>query len=255
MVNIINFIGVNKTLKIILIVLGTYVLNFLLIKAIRLPNRITTQRAQTLFSFIKRIISIIIYIISLLLLFSVFGINITPFIASAGIIGIAVGLGSQALIRDIIAGIFLLAENTISIGDMVEIGDHRGIVRKVGIRTLILKDENGALRIIPAGRINEVINLSREEARVNIDIPIKPYTEIDKVLKIIREEIAKLYLDKRYFKLLTKKPELKGIEDLQPGKIIVRALVYSKFQHQWRIKREILYRVIRRFNNEGIELA
>lgn len=245
----------EKPIKILGVLLGAFLLSSLLKRLIHLPQKLETKRAKTLISLGQSAISITIFILGIFLIFSILEINITPFLASAGIIGIAVGFGSQALVKDLIAGLFLLIEDSIAIGDLVEIGNNRGIVERIGIRTIILRDEDSALHIIPAGQITQVTNLSREDARINIDLPFKPAVSIETVYKILREEIKILTEDKRYVKLFTKKAELKGIESIEPGKIITRVVFYSKTSDQWRIKREFLFRVKKRFEKENIETA
>lgn len=245
----------NKSLKILVIFLGVLLVNLILRRLVRLPGKLETKRAKTLLSLLQSLVSISIFILGVLLILSVLEINITPLLASAGIIGIAIGFGSQALVKDLIAGLFLLAEDSIAVGDLVEIGNARGVVKSIGIRTIILKDEDGALHIIPAGQITQVINLSREEARINIDLPLKPTIPIENTYKILREEIKNLSEDKRFARLLTKKAELKGLENIQPGKLIIRIAFYSKTLDQWRVRREFLYRIKKRFEKEAIEFA
>lgn len=248
-------INLDITIRIITIIVGTIIVNYIVRKFIRLPHRLETKRARTLLSLVQSSISIIIFLIGIALILKVLQIDITPLIAGAGIVGIAVGFGSQALVKDLIAGLFLLAEDSISVGDMVEIGSNRGIVQKITIRTITLKDENGALRIIPAGQIQSVINLSREDARVTIEIPFKPEVKIEKVFKAIRDELKLLSADKRFEKILIKKPELKGLENIEPRKIFVQTVLYCRANDQWRLKREFLYRVKKRFEKDEIELA
>lgn len=245
----------NSGIGILLILLGTIVLNYLLRSLVKLPKRLDTKRAKTLLSLTQSTISIAIFILGFILILSILEVDITPFLASAGIVGIAIGFGSQSLVKDLIAGLFLLAEDSIAVGDLVEIGGSRGLVQRISLRTVILKDEDGALHIVPAGQITKVTNLSRQDAQINIDLPINSASQIDKIYKILRQEIKDFSEDKRFEKLFTKKTELKGIEDIQAKKVIVRITFYSKSGNQWKIKREFLYRVKRRFETEAIEFA
>lgn len=248
-------IDLDKTIQIVVIIIGTIIVNYIVRKFAKLPRKLETKRARTLLSLVQSSISIIIFLIGIALILKVLEIDITPLIAGAGIVGIAVGFGSQALVKDLIAGLFLLAEDSISVGDMVEIGGNKGIVQKITIRTIILKDENGALRIIPAGQIKAVINISREDARVTVNLPLKPEVKIEKVFRAIRDELKLLSQDKRFEKILIKKPELKGLDDIQPRKVFVQAVLYCRANDQWRLKREFLYRIKKRFEKDEIELA
>ena len=152
-------IDLDKTIQIVAIIIGTIVVNYIVRRFVKLPRKLETKRARTLLSLVQSSVSVIIFLIGIALILKILEIDISPLIAGAGIVGIAVGFGSQALVKDLIAGLFLLAEDSISVGDMVEIGGNRGIVQKITIRTIILKDENGALLIIPAGQIKAVINI------------------------------------------------------------------------------------------------
>ncbi len=252
--NTIMILG-TEVVKILVILTGVIVLNVIIRSFVKLPSKLETKRAKTLLSLFQSLISIAIFILGIILVLSVLKIDVTPLIAGAGIVGIAVGFGSQALVKDLIAGLFLLMEDSIAVGDLVEIGQNRGIVERIGIRTIILRDEDGALHIIPAGQITQVVNLSRGEARINLDLPFKPTVPIEKIFTALRDEIKILTEDKRYQKLLIKKTELKGIEEIQPGKIIVRVILYSSTSDQWRLKREFLYRIKKRFEKEQIEFA
>lgn len=242
----------DKPVKILLILFSTILLNTILKHFVKLPRSIETKRAQTLLSLIQSSTSIVILILGIMLVLTVLEINITPLLASAGIIGIAIGFGSQVLVKDLIAGLFLLAEDTISIGDLIQIGDSRGIVERINLRTIVLKDEAGALHIIPAGQITKVVNISRRDARINIELSFNSALPIDKIFKIIREEIKLISDDKRFGQLLTRKAEFKGIEEIQSGKILIRIVFYSKTTDQWRIKREFFYRIKKHFEKEKI---
>lgn len=245
----------GKLIKILGIFLSAVILNNFLRRLVRLPPKIETKRAKTFLSLTQSLISIIIFIFGLFLILSVMEIDITPLLASAGIVGIAIGFGSQTLIKDLINGLFLLIEDSIAVGDLVEIAGSRGIVERIGIRTIILRDEDGALHIIPAGAITQLVNLSRGEARINIDLFLSTSVLIDKAYKIIREEIKLLENDKFFQKLLTKKAELKGIEEIKNNKMMLHIVFYSKNGSQWQVKREFFYRIKKRFENEGIDLA
>lgn len=245
----------DKLIKILGIFLSTVILNNFLRKLVRLPPKIETKRARTFLSLTQSLISITIFIFGLFLILSVMEIDITPLLASAGIVGIAIGFGSQTLIKDLINGLFLLIEDSVAVGDLVEIGGNRGIVERIGMRMIILKDEDGALHIIPAGTITQLVNLSRSEARINIDLFLSTSVLIDKVFKMIKEEIEIIEKDKFFKKILTKKAELKGIEEIKNNKMVIRIVFYSQSGSQWQVKREFFYRIKKRFENEGIDLA
>lgn len=250
-----SLLTLDKSLKIIETFVFVFILNIILRYIIKLPQQFNTTRNKTLLVLAQNTITVLVFFIGALLIFSILNINITPFLASAGIVGIVIGLGAQSLIKDLLSGIVLITENTINIGDFVEIGNHKGIVQKITLRSVILLDENGALRIIPTSQIISVVNYSRADASVILDFPFKPDTPIDILLKLFKDEIRKFAQDGRYGKMQKKSPELKGIQDIEPGKIIIRVVLYSPSRNQWRLKREFLYRIKKRLEKENLSLA
>jgi small-conductance mechanosensitive channel len=153
----------GKLTKALFILLGTLIVNQLSRRGSKqLFKKIPSKRAKTLISVVQNTASIIIFVVAVLTLLSELGINIAPLLTSAGIIGFAISFGSQSLIKDLIAGLFLLIEDTIREGEILQVAGIKGTVKRIGIRTTTLKDEKGTLHIIPNGSIKVVSNLSRK---------------------------------------------------------------------------------------------
>src|SRR5437667_221240 len=179
-----------------LTILIAVVVDHLLRSLIRVPKHFDTRRSRTYVTILRNIIAVVVYAIALHVIFLELGINITPLLASAGIVGIALGLGAKSLIEDLIAGLFMLSQDSIAIGDFVKIDDVEGTIEQIGFRTLTINGDNGALSIIPNGQIKKVINFSRTKSRLQIDIPVKADQAIASVLKALEEALAQLQKDK-----------------------------------------------------------
>lgn len=245
----------DQSVKIIEIFLGAVLVNVILRRFIWIPKKLDTNRTKTVLSLVQNVVSVIVFLLGIFLILSVLNVNITPLLASAGLVGLTIGLGAQTLIRDLIAGIVLITEDAISIGDFVELGKHKGIVRKITLRTITLRDENGALHIIRASQVGDIINYSRQEASVIIDLTFPPNEKIDRIFKIFHEELARISIDKKLSAFASRKPELKGIQEIEDCKVKVRAVLYSSSRNQWKLKREFLYLLKKRLEKEKIELA
>jgi small-conductance mechanosensitive channel len=156
-------IWVQKLLKITLILLGGLLTNQTLRNVFKQAfTNIPSSRAKTLISIAHNITSFVLGIIVLGMTLSELGFNIAPLIASAGILGLAIGFGSQTLVKDLISGLFLLLEDTIRTGELIKAAGVKGKVRKIGIRTIMVKDEEGVVHTIPNGSITTVANFSRK---------------------------------------------------------------------------------------------
>ena len=152
----------GKVWRILFILLGTLFANFFLRRfSGQIFGKIPSKRARTLILVAQNTTTVIIIVLALFMVLSELGINITPLLTSAGIIGFAVSFGSQSLIKDLIAGLFLLAEDTVREGEIVQVAGIKGEVKRIGIKTITLKDEEGTLHTIPNGSIKVVSNFSR----------------------------------------------------------------------------------------------
>lgn len=151
----------TKLFYVFLVVVITIILNAILRAFIKLPARLDNRRGRTYVAILRNCVSFVIFAISLHVVFGILHINIAPLLASAGIIGLSVGLGAKPLIEDLIAGFMLLSQDSIAIGDRVEVEGSTGEIERIGFRTLEIRAKDGSLHIIPNGMIKKVINHSR----------------------------------------------------------------------------------------------
>lgn len=242
--------------KIAVILIGSYILNHISRKVFaKIFTKTNQPRTRTVLQVVQNAISIIIIVIAVLTLLSALNINIMPLLASAGIVGFAIGFGSQSLIKDLITGLFLLTSDTFYEGDIIKVGAIQGKVEKVTIRAVTLRDLDGVVHTIPNGTITAVANLTREWSRANIDIGVSAEHEIDQVIKVFNEELEALKQDSQFSGWILGNPKVEGIEKIEGGKIVIKTLLKTNQAKKWDMEREFNYRIKKRFEKENLKFA
>ncbi|NDE90661.1 MAG: mechanosensitive ion channel family protein [Alphaproteobacteria bacterium] len=181
-------------------------------------------------------------------------IDITPLLAGAGIIGLAVGFGAQTLVKDFITGLFILLEDTLSVGDVVTVGTHTGAVEAFTIRTLRLRDGEGRVHSIPFSEVTSIINLTKNFAYVLIEVGVSYDADLQKVMEIMKQIGDELRKEPAFSHYIYENAEVFGIERFDASSIAMRARIKTNGHKQWDIKREYLIRLKRAFDKEGIEI-
>ncbi len=182
-------------------------------------------------------------------------INIGPILAGAGILGLAVSFGAQSLVKDFITGFFMLVENSLSVGDIVEIAGKTGTVERVTLRVVKLRDVEGTLHIIPNGQVTTVSNLTRGWSRAVVDVTIAYESDIERALTVFREEAADFASNPTWSKLLDGAPEVLGVQQLAERGVTVRTLLRTLAGSQWEVARGFRYRLLERLSRERIPIA
>jgi small conductance mechanosensitive channel len=212
------------------------------------------KREDTLIRIFNGAIGIVILLIGLLMILNETGIEIAPLLAGAGIVGLAVGFGGQYLIRDIIAGLFIILENQYRIGDVVNLNTTGGLVEDISLRKTTLRDMNGTVHHIPHGEIKIVSNLSKNFARVNLDIGIAYSSDLKKVIEIINRTGKELAEDDYFRDFIISPPQFLRVDQFADSAIIVKILGDTKPLKQWEISGELRKRIKIAFDREGIEI-
>ncbi len=250
-------------IKIILIILGTLVVTKI---ARILLNRIfrvflqagldaeMKKRADTLSSLARNIVSTVILGIAFIIILEEFGIDIGPILAAAGIVGLAVGFGAQNLVQDIISGFFILLEDQIRVGDVVDIAGKSGLVEKVTIRMTILRDINGSVHFVRNGKIDVVTNMTKDYAYYLFDIGVAYRENIDEVMKVMRKTEDQLRLDESLKDDILEPLEIMGLDKFADSAVIIRARLKTKPNKQWRVGREYNRLLKINFDETGIEI-
>jgi len=213
------------------------------------------QRSETMGSLLKSIVSIAIFAIAVITALAEIGLPVGPLIASAGIVGVALGFGAQSLVKDFLSGIFMIFEDQYGVGDVVDLGEAIGTVEAVGLRVTRLRDVEGVVWYVRNGEILRVGNQSQNWARTVIDVPVSHEQDLYAVQKVLRDVAHELWQDEDFTKVIIEEPEVWGVQEMTPDWIIVRVTLKTAPLEQCAVAREMRERIKARFDHEHIELA
>ncbi len=212
------------------------------------------QRAATMGSVLGSITTGVIASIALIMVIAELGVSIAPLIASAGIVGVALGFGAQSLVKDFLSGIFMILEDQYGVGDVIDAGDASGVVEAVGLRVTRLRDVSGVVWYIRNGEIPRVGNMSQGWARAVLDIGVAYHEDIARVRELILGTAQELYADEDFRDLVMDEPEVWGVEALEHDAILIRLVAKTKPLQQWAVARELRERIKRTFDEHGVEI-
>lgn len=233
----------------------TQVIRRRVLRAVRSQEGLQTERQQqvvTLIEIAAWVVSVLIAAVAVLMLLSRFDIDIVPVLASAGVVGLAVGLGAQTLIKDLIGGFFILVENQYAVGDTIKVGVLSGQVERLTLRATSLRDDNGHLHIIPNGEARVVSNLTKGWSRAVVDVGVAYEEDLDRVLRMLEETASALAQDPAWGPQLLELPQVLGPVSQDEQGVGLRVMVKTKPGRHWEITRELRKRVLFRFEQEGI---
>ncbi|MFA6262258.1 MAG: mechanosensitive ion channel family protein [Bacteroidia bacterium] len=197
---------------------------------------------------------IIILLLAMLMILQEIGIPIGPILAGAGIIGLAVGFGGQYLIRDIISGFFIILENQYRVGDVVNFDGTGGLVEDISLRMTTLRDLDGTVHHIPHGEIKRVANLSKDFARINLNLGISYNSKLDHVIRVVNLVGNELANDPLWQEYIIKPPQFLRIDDFADSSIVIKILGETQPLKQWEVTGELRKRIKFAFDLEGIEI-
>jgi small conductance mechanosensitive channel len=211
-----------------------------------------TQRAEAIGSVLRSVASFVVMGIAVVLVLGELGVNLAPIIASAGVVGVALGFGAQNLVKDFIAGIGIILEDQYGVGDVVDLGEASGTVEAVGLRITRLRDVNGVVWYARNGEILRVGNKSQGYAQVVIDMPVAHDTDLERCRTVMQEVADAMYAEEEWAAVLLAEPESLGVEQILSEGVFMRVQVRSTNADQWRVGRELRMRLKERFVVEGI---
>jgi len=212
------------------------------------------KRAKTLGKIINSAAIVIVVSVSIMMILSEFGMDITPIITGAGIVGLAVGFGAQNLVRDIISGFFLILEDQIRVGDVAKINGIGGTVENIRLRTTILRDSEGTVHIFPNGEIKQVANLTKEYSYYLIDLGVAYKENVDRVMEVLSQIGADLQKDPEYSSLILAPLEVMGVDDFSSSQVIIKIRIKTLPLKQWTVGRELRRRIKNVFDSKKIEM-
>jgi small conductance mechanosensitive channel len=214
----------------------------------------SNKRADTLASLIRYVLVFGTLAVAVVMILGEFGIQIGPILAAAGVVGLAVGFGAQNLVQDVISGFFILLEDMIRVGDVVVIGGKGGLVEKVSLRMVILRDLAGNVHYIRNGHIDVVTNMTKEYSRYVFDIGVAYRENVDEVIEVVKEVHAKLREDEKFKDDITEDIEILGLDKFDSSAVIIKARTTTKPIKQWGVAREFNRRLKMAFDEKGIEI-
>jgi small-conductance mechanosensitive channel len=213
------------------------------------------KRAQTLGGLIQNTANAVIVSIALLMVLNELNINVLPMLTGAGIAGVALGFGAQWLVRDLIAGFFLILEDQVRVGDSVVINGQGGTLEAINLRTLVLRDVEGALHIFPNGAVTTLANKTRDYAFALVDLAVDFREDSDRVIRILRETAEALHAEPEFASAIQEPLEVLGIEGFRDGQTLIRARMKTVPQRQAQVGRELRRRLRIALDAAGISLA
>lgn len=247
--------------KIVIILLLSAILSELVNMAIEHYLRETDQqgrriyhsgRIRTLLPLLRNAFRITLGVLVLMVVLSEIGLDIAPLLAAAGVVGLAVGFGAQTLVKDIITGVFILMEDTIAVGDVVDLGGHAGVVEGMTIRTIRLRDGAGAVHTVPFGAVTIVQNLTKDFSYATFDIKVDYREDGDKVIAMIKQVGAEIEQDPAFRYGLLGATEIIGLDTFADNGFVIKARIKTRAMSQWDVMRAFNLRLKRAFDEEGM---
>ncbi|KND55126.1 Potassium efflux system KefA protein / Small-conductance mechanosensitive channel [Candidatus Paraburkholderia kirkii] len=221
----------------------------------RRGTRGPSMRARTMLPLVRNVVFVFLLTVAAIVMAANLGLNVTPLLAGAGVIGLAVGFGAQSLVADLITGLFIIIEDTISVGDSIEVeGGHAGIVESLTIRTVRLRDGQGAIHAIPFSQIKTVKNLSRDFAYAIFEVRMPFTADVDEVTQMIREVGVDMASDFRYRLEMLGPVEVWGLDRFDPNWMVVKGQIKTRPLQQWSVARAFNLRIKRKMDEAGMEI-
>ncbi|HEX3500108.1 MAG TPA: mechanosensitive ion channel domain-containing protein [Stellaceae bacterium] len=214
-----------------------------------------SARARTLLPLLRTAMMVLILLLVSLIILSQVGVDIAPLLAGAGVVGLAIGFGSQALVKDVITGLFILIEDTLAVGDVVDVGKgHLGVVEAISIRTIRLRDNAGAIHAIPFSEVSSVINLTKDYAYYVSNVAVSYREDPDRVAAVLREVAGELMRDAAFRPFILEPLEVIGIDKMTELGITIQSRLKTLPRKQWMVGREFVRRMKQAFDRDGIEM-
>jgi len=212
------------------------------------------QRAEAAGTLLRSVITATVVMIATLLILPILGIDIAPLLASAGVLGVALGFGAQSLVKDYLSGIFLVFEDQYGVGDMVDLGEAVGVVEDITLRVTRLRDLSGVVWYVRNGEILRVANQSQGWVLASVDIPVAYDANLDVVREAIQAVAEDMYADPQYDEMLLGKPAYAGVESVSGEAVFIRVLAKAAPEKQIPLTRAIRVRIKEEFDGRGVKV-
>jgi small conductance mechanosensitive channel len=214
----------------------------------------TRKRVTTLTELLLTLGLVAVWAVAAVICLDQIGLDVTPILAGAGIVGLAVGFGAQNLVRDVISGFFLVAENQVRIGDVAVVNGTGGLVEAITFRTIVLRDLAGVVHVVPNGAITTLANMTKEWSGYVIDVGVAYKEDTDRVVEIMAEVAEDLRNDPRFGPSILQPIEIFGVDDFKESEVTIKAQLKTVPIQQWNVGREYRRRLKKAFDARGVEI-
>lgn len=211
-------------------------------------------RSRTLLPMIRNVLFVVFMSIVGVVVLSEAGINVAPLLAGAGVLGVAVGFGSQTLVKDFLIGLFIVLENTIAVGDVIKIGDQSGVVEAMSMRTLRLRDTDGSLHILPFSEVSKITNQTKGFSHAVLKVNVTSEANLDRAIACFHAVGEELQNDPALKNYIVGPVEVLGVDSINDASVTLMARVKTEPGKHWEVRRMFLLRLKQRFDKEGIQL-
>lgn len=210
------------------------------------------KRARTLGGLLQNVLTTLVVVVSSLMILREVGLDITPILTGAGILGLAVGFGAQTLVKDIISGFFMILENEVRVGDVVQIDSHGGMVEEMNLRTIVLRDFEGTVHIIPNGSVTAVMNRTKDFSYYVVDLPAPYEADTDEIADLVRKVGADLRADAAFAPFILNDIEVIGVDAFADSSVTIKVRIKTVPLKQWDVGRELRRRLKKAYDAAGI---
>lgn len=212
------------------------------------------KRVETLSGIVKKIVDSVIWVIVSMIILKKFGVNVAPLLTGAGIVGVALGFGSQSLVGDFLSGFFILIENQIRTGDVAIINGTGGLVEQIGLRTIILRDLEGTVHVFQNGKINSLANKTKKWSAMVFEIGVAYKENVDHVMEVMTKVGYELRESEEFKNKIIEDLEVFGVDKFDNSAVVIKARLKTKPILQWEVGREYRKRLKFAFDKAGIEI-
>ena len=213
-----------------------------------------TKRIRTLMSVLWTIVVGLVWFVVVLMTLGQIGVNVTPVLAGAGIVGLAIGFGAQNLVKDLVSGFFLILENQVRVGDVAIINGTGGLVEAISFRTIVLRDEAAVIHVFPNGSINTLSNMTKDWSAYVISVNVAYKEDPDRVSDVMRRVAEEMYAEPKYRSAMLEPIEIFGVDGFTESAVTIKARLKTQPLQQFAIGREYRRRLKKAFDAEGIEM-
>ena len=214
----------------------------------------TSKRVLTLMSVLWTIVVGLVWFVVVLMTLGQIGVNVTPVLAGAGIVGLAIGFGAQNLVKDLVSGFFLILENQVRVGDVAIINGTGGLVEAISFRTIVLRDEAAVVHVFPNGSINTLSNMTKDWSAYVISVNVAYKEDPDRVADVMRRVAEEMYAEPRYRSAMLEPIEIFGVDGFTESAVTIKARLKTQPLQQFAVGREYRRRLKKAFDAEGIEM-